>query len=320
MKKGFTLIELLAVIVILAIIALIATPIIINIINDARESANKRSIELYGKSVENSIAKAQLNGDEVTSIDGLTIDYTGNEVICETKKFYSDGTIYLAGCTVGGVAVDYTYGAYQQKPCTWTDSDSDGVYDVGEIVSCGSNDNFYIMSSTSNTITMLTEYNIDTVDARQSLSADTISFSAYPYWLEDENGDECYVYNYCTMKQEYGSSNTGQFVYDENSDLYSIVEEYETYLKNTLNVNSASATLMSEDQAYSYCDNYDCSSAPSWLYDSYYWLGSNYDDSMWESNIFRYNWDYTLIDGDYTLYSSYYGVRPVITISTSDID
>ena len=47
MKKGFTLIELLAVIVILAIIALIATPIILGIINDAKDSANERSVELY---------------------------------------------------------------------------------------------------------------------------------------------------------------------------------------------------------------------------------------------------------------------------------
>ena len=45
-NKGFTLIELLAVIVILAIIALIATPIIINIINDARTQAKTRSAEL----------------------------------------------------------------------------------------------------------------------------------------------------------------------------------------------------------------------------------------------------------------------------------
>ena len=43
-KNGFTLIELLAVIVILAIIALIATPIILGIINDAREESNERSV------------------------------------------------------------------------------------------------------------------------------------------------------------------------------------------------------------------------------------------------------------------------------------
>ena len=44
-KNGFTLIELLAVIVILAVIALIATPLIMNTINDARDSAMQRSVQ-----------------------------------------------------------------------------------------------------------------------------------------------------------------------------------------------------------------------------------------------------------------------------------
>ena len=55
-KNGFTLIELLAVIVILAIIALIATPIILGIINDVREKANERSVELYASAVRNAVA------------------------------------------------------------------------------------------------------------------------------------------------------------------------------------------------------------------------------------------------------------------------
>ena len=42
-NKGFTLIELLAVIVILAIIALIATPLTINVINDAKAKADENS-------------------------------------------------------------------------------------------------------------------------------------------------------------------------------------------------------------------------------------------------------------------------------------
>ena len=42
-NKGFTLIELLAVIVILAIIALIATPLTINVINDAKLKADENS-------------------------------------------------------------------------------------------------------------------------------------------------------------------------------------------------------------------------------------------------------------------------------------
>ena len=60
-NKGFTLIELLAVIVILAIIALIATPIVLNIIKDSRESAGLRSAEMYLDAVEQSIAKQMMN-------------------------------------------------------------------------------------------------------------------------------------------------------------------------------------------------------------------------------------------------------------------
>ena len=37
-RKGFTLIELLAVIIILAVVALIATPIVLDVIEDARIS------------------------------------------------------------------------------------------------------------------------------------------------------------------------------------------------------------------------------------------------------------------------------------------
>ena len=60
MKKGFTLIELLAVIVILAIIALIAVPIVLNIINDSKESSLLRSAEFYLDAVEYTIADAFL--------------------------------------------------------------------------------------------------------------------------------------------------------------------------------------------------------------------------------------------------------------------
>lgn len=59
--KGFTLIELLAVIVILAIIALIATPIILNMINDARKSASKDSAYAYVDAAEKYITMYQMN-------------------------------------------------------------------------------------------------------------------------------------------------------------------------------------------------------------------------------------------------------------------
>ena len=70
-KKGFTLIELLAVIVILAIIALIATPIILNMINEARKSSAKSAALGYIDAIEYNNGFAMLGTDA-----NLTETYT----------------------------------------------------------------------------------------------------------------------------------------------------------------------------------------------------------------------------------------------------
>ena len=110
--KGFTLIELIAVLVIMAIIALIVTPLVMNIIRKARVSADKRSVDAYGRSIELAIAGYLLDtGKFPTEVSQLTIEYSGNQVVCSTTKINSDSSVYLAGCTVGGRSVDYTYGS-----------------------------------------------------------------------------------------------------------------------------------------------------------------------------------------------------------------
>ena len=76
-KKAFTLIELIAVLVIMAIIALIVTPLVMNIIRKARISADKRSIDAYGRSIELAIAGYLMDtGDFPTSISELTIEWS----------------------------------------------------------------------------------------------------------------------------------------------------------------------------------------------------------------------------------------------------
>ncbi len=72
-NKGFTLIELLAVIVILALIALIATPIILNVINDAKKQAAKDSFHENGKAVEKDDKKDEETIDVYK--DGTAIYY-----------------------------------------------------------------------------------------------------------------------------------------------------------------------------------------------------------------------------------------------------
>ena len=110
-KKGFTLIELIAVLVIMAILALIVTPLVMNIIRKARIVADKRSIDAYGRSIEYAIASYLLdNGKFPTSVGELSIEYSGDEVICSTTQLNDDSSVYLTGCTVKGRSVDYAYG------------------------------------------------------------------------------------------------------------------------------------------------------------------------------------------------------------------
>ena len=116
-KKGFTLIELIAVLVILAILALIVTPLVMSIIKKARISADKRSIDAYGRSIELAIAGYLMdNGSFPTDISQLTIEYSGDEVVCLTTQLNSDSSVYLEDCTVGRrEVIGYTYGE-DKKP------------------------------------------------------------------------------------------------------------------------------------------------------------------------------------------------------------
>ena len=127
-KKGFTLIELVAVLVIMAIIALIVTPLVMSIIRKAKIAADKRSVDAYGRSIELAIAGYLMDtGTFPTSISQLTIEYSGDEVVCSTTQLKSDSSIYLAGCTVGGRSVDgYTYG--DEETITYE------TYEVGDQV------------------------------------------------------------------------------------------------------------------------------------------------------------------------------------------
>ena len=103
-KKRKTL--LIAVLVIMAILALIVTPLVLNIVRKAKDSANKRSIDAYGKSIDLAVAAYLMDtGDFPTSVDELTIEYSGSEVVCGIKQLNEDSSVYLSECTVGGKEV-----------------------------------------------------------------------------------------------------------------------------------------------------------------------------------------------------------------------
>ena len=98
-NKGFTLIELLAVIVILAIIALIATPIILGVIDKARQGSAEQSALAYIQAVENQVVVSQLTTD---TTDDITLSGTTNVFTIEDleDKVTMKGTIPTSGSIV----------------------------------------------------------------------------------------------------------------------------------------------------------------------------------------------------------------------------
>ena len=138
-KKGFTLIELLAIIVILAIIAVITVPIILNIIDNAKEGAAKNSVIGYAKSVElaysqyeykktlnnssaepdtapvmQTIAVKANGGDSYTKSFG--INYDGDEVT-DCVAEIDVGKLKLTGCKVKSYSTTQEF-SYQNGKVT----------------------------------------------------------------------------------------------------------------------------------------------------------------------------------------------------------
>lgn len=116
-KRGFTLIEVIAVLVILTMIFLIVTPLVMSIIRKAKDSADKRSIDVYGKTVEIAAVAYMLDDTEFpTSFNDLTIEYTGSKVECAVNIVNYDGSVFLDKCAVNGRLIKdskYESGYYQ---------------------------------------------------------------------------------------------------------------------------------------------------------------------------------------------------------------
>ena len=219
-KNAFTLIELIGVLVIMVIIALIVTLLVMNVIRSARISADKRSVDAYGRSIELAIAGYLMDtGSFPTSIEQLTIEYSGDEVVCTTTNLNSDSSIYLAGCTVGGRSVDgYTYGKEEAAPTY-------DAYSVGDEVSYNNVDYYVIKDSSASeeTVVLLEATPLTTTEVNQYgegyVNQYFKPYGGYEEFIakgaEDVNGyggmafysnEHCYTYDKSECINDYSSS------------------------------------------------------------------------------------------------------------------
>ena len=191
-SKGFTLIELLAVIVILAIIALIATPVVLNIIKDSKNSSIERSAELYLDQVKNEIARYNMThpssnfnpsectvqSDDSLICDGtsLNIEINGDKPSAGSKIFLSNGSITgLEDFKIGSKNLTYENGKIKEedgstsKPiCTavteaTTGNVPSGSFNYGDEYTCEVGDSysntFFVLENNTDTVSLIMKEN-----------------------------------------------------------------------------------------------------------------------------------------------------------------
>ena len=209
---------------------------------------------------------------------------------------------------------------YVQSDGTGSSVADNGVYDPYKIGNekCFGSECFYIISSTEETVTMLAKYNLyvggeynsswtaygEEATGKQDLNMIGYSSKGKPYKGTTKFSNTNY---WSSTVSSYPS-----YVYNENSLLYSYVENYKTYL-STLGVTPIEARLITYEELTDLrCSGTKCTSAPSWVYATTYWSGSAYSSSsVWYVNSNGY-FNATSFSNNYS-----YGCRPVITISRS---
>ena len=108
MKKGFTLIELLAVIIILAIIALIATPIILNVVDDAKKSAAESEANMIVSGINNNCAIKDMQvqmGVSGASACGTSLGTSDVQGMVNLGNASISGSVTLSVVQVTGITV-----------------------------------------------------------------------------------------------------------------------------------------------------------------------------------------------------------------------
>ena len=148
-----------------------------------------------------------------TEVSQLTIEYSGNEVECETTQINTDSSVYLAGCTVEGRSTgDYTYGkedviAYES-------------YSIGDTVTYNNVDYYVIKNSDASeasvtllkaeplTATEVNQYGVGHINRYTKSSVETASnqngYGGMAYYTSENCGyvNNSWVETGCTTDYE----------------------------------------------------------------------------------------------------------------------
>ena len=337
-KKGFTLIELLAVIVILAIIALITVPVVTQIISSSQTKTIETSVKNYIRAVENDLLVKEMEGSLVAN---------------GTYQIMSNGNICLSG-TVSNCTNIFSINIDGTKPSegsiTITDNKVTSLVDVLF--------NEWLVSMGSNGVITIGEYNPNAickaVDGIKSTALGTKytckvnSSQSYDFYVLSTSGNyvnllmsENLVDNYTYVDEEsiqqveteaevnfYDSNNWSKLSTEvvnltstwTNLSQSARLPEFEELANEYV---CSSEVLKDYGEIYMYnSDDYYYEECPEWSKGDYWTSTRHYYYGVWAMNT-QYNtldsfeifaWE----TGELT--SRTFGIRPVITVSASNLN
>ena len=251
------------------------------------------------------------DGKEVSEGDILSKGETRNLTI--TIEFIKDLTKEDLPKQTSTISLSYKLNFVQtdEKATSGSQGGNEKTYAVGDEF-CLGNECFYVIKDNGTTVDAFAKQNVNTESNRQDAKANKLAFAEminanyYGYWTDNTSDHN--------LLSKYGTSYPVN-VFDSNSNLYKPLENYKTYLKNTLGKTSITTKLMTYEDLISLgCSGRTCKSAPSWIYSTWYWTASaNNNRAVWGVRSSG-SFDYYVFDN-----SDDCGLRPVITISKSDI-
>ena len=248
------------------------------------------------------------NGYEIKQGDILEKGETKKITI--TIEFIKDLTKEDLPTSTNTISLSYKLNFVQTDDKTTSGSQGNNfkTYSVGDEF-CLENECFYVIKDNVTTVDALAKQNVNTKTNRQDANANTLAFAektngSYGYWTDSKG----------SLLSKYGTSYPAN-VFDSNSLLYEPVQNYKAYLKNELGKTSIDARLITYEELIGLgCARRTCENAPSWVYNTRYWTASVHSENSVQDVFLYINYPGVLFDN-----SGYFGLRPVITISKSDI-
>ena len=331
-NRGFTLVELLAVIVILALIALIATPIILNVINDAKKQAAKDSAYGYMDAVEKYIVSSELEDKSIkdrtysveelnnmgVSVKGSTPDNGNIEIKNSSVKSYdigidgyvvSNGKVEKVSTTKSfknGTAVYYN--PVSREKCTgYTEANST----TGKNSGCMK---WYVFNDKEGnaTVNVILDHNT-TANVAWNLTGNNSEMKEVKKALENDTKDWKNTARLITANEIAKITEHPTFdASRENQDRFCL----DTNKPDTANWCAKTKGTSKYTWLFDYtsvCTDYGCniSDSSNWGY----WTSIPYKDNT--INVWVVN-SYGSLTLDYVT-RTVVGIRPVITISKSNI-